>query len=251
MHHFFVNPSQVGEDEITIIGSDVNHMKNVLRMKEGEEVYISNGQGEDYICCITSVTADEIIARIVEKEFEGTELDVQLYLFQGLPKSDKMEWIVQKAVELGVHEIVPVATKRCVVKLDAKKEANKRKRWQTIAESAAKQSRRGLIPNVHECMSFRDAIAMAEPFTCKWIPYENFKTMDSAASMLEQIGQVQKGSKIAVFIGPEGGFEEEEVDYALEHGIQPVSLGKRILRTETAGLMMLSVLMFQREIKGN
>lgn len=244
MHHFFVSPDQIDEKYVTITGGDVNHIKNVLRMKIDEELLISNGQDKDYYCKIESISDDEIKAVILDEEFEGTELPTELYLFQGLPKSDKMELIIQKAVELGVKEIIPVATKRCVVKLDDKKEASKIKRWQAISESAAKQSRRIIIPEVSSVMSFKEAINRAKEFELGIIPYENFKDMTETKEVLKK---VQKGIKIGIFIGPEGGFEESEIQYALENGIHPISLGKRILRTETAGLAILSVLMFQLE----
>ena len=244
MHHFFVSPDQIDEKYVTITGGDVNHIKNVLRMKIDEELLISNGQDKDYYCKIESISDDEIKAIILDEEFEGTELPTELYLFQGLPKSDKMELIIQKAVELGAKEIIPVATKRCVVKLDDKKEASKIKRWQAISESAAKQSRRTIIPEISSVMSFEEAINRAKEFELGIIPYENFKDMKETREVLER---VQKGIKIGIFIGPEGGFEESEIQYALENGIHPISLGKRILRTETAGLAILSVLMFQLE----
>ena len=244
MHHFFVSPDQIDEKYVTITGGDVNHIKNVLRMKIDEELLISNGQDKDYYCKIESISDDEIKAIILDEEFEGTELPTELYLFQGLPKSDKMELIIQKAVELGVKEIIPVATKRCVVKLDDKKEASKIKRWQAISESAAKQSRRTIIPEVSSVMSFKEAINRAKEFELGIIPYENFKDMTETKEVLKK---VQKGIKIGIFIGPEGGFEESEIQYALENGIHPISLGKRILRTEPAGLAILSVLMFQLE----
>lgn len=244
MHHFFVSPDQIDERYVTITGGDVNHIKNVLRMKIDEELLISNGQDKDYYCKIESISDNEIKALILDEEFEGTELPTELYLFQGLPKSDKMELIIQKAVELGVKEIIPVATKRCVVKLDDKKEASKIKRWQAISESAAKQSRRTIIPEISSVMSFKEAINRAKEFELGIIPYENFKDMTETKEVLEK---VQKGIKIGIFIGPEGGFEESEIQYALENGIHPISLGKRILRTETAGLAILSVLMFQLE----
>lgn len=244
MHHFFVSPDQIDDKYVTITGGDVNHIKNVLRMKIDEELLVSNGQDKDYYCKIESISDDEIKALILDEEFEGTELPTELYLFQGLPKSDKMELIIQKAVELGVKEIIPVATKRCVVKLDDKKEASKIKRWQAISESAAKQSRRTIIPQVSSVMSFKEAINRAKEFELGIIPYENFKDMKETREVLKA---VRKGIKIGIFIGPEGGFEESEVQYALENGIHPISLGKRILRTETAGLAILSVLMFQLE----
>ena len=244
MHHFFVSPEQIDDKYVTITGGDVNHIKNVLRMKVDEELLVSNGQDKDYYCKIEAISDDEIKALILDEEFEGTELPTELYLFQGLPKSDKMELIIQKAVELGVKEIIPVATKRCVVKLDNKKEASKLKRWQAISESAAKQSRRTIIPEVSPVMTFKEAINRAKEFELGIIPYVNFKDMKETREVLEK---VQKGIKIGIFIGPEGGFEESEVQYAFENGIRPISLGKRILRTETAGLTILSVLMFQLE----
>lgn len=244
MHHFFVSPNQIDDKYVTITGGDVNHIKNVLRMKVDEELLVSNGQDKDYYCKIEAISDDEIKALILDEEFEGTELPTELYLFQGLPKSDKMELIIQKAVELGVKEIIPVATKRCVVKLDDKKEASKIKRWQAISESAAKQSRRTIIPEISSVMSFKEAINRAKEFELGIIPYENFKDMKETKEVLSK---VKKGIKIGIFIGPEGGFEESEVQYALDNGIHPISLGKRILRTETAGLAIVSVLMFQLE----
>ncbi len=244
MHHFFVEPQCVGEEEIRITGSDVNHIKNVLRMTNGEELLISDGQGKDYCCIITNLSDDEIVAKITEENAERTELSSKFVLFQGLPKSDKMELIVQKAVELGAYEIVPFKAKRCVVKLDDKKADSKIKRWQSISESAAKQSKRGIIPNVHEVMTFKDAVEYAKTFDISVIPYENFKDMAATREVMDKIGP---DMKVGIFIGPEGGFDSEEVDYAFQNGIHPISLGKRILRTETAGLAILSVLMFKIE----
>ncbi len=245
MHHFFVSPEQIDGEYVYISGSDVNHIKNVLRMKIDEELLISNGQDKDYCCKIESMDENEIKARIMDIDFEGTELPCEIYLFQGLPKSDKMEMIIQKAVELGAKEIIPVATKRCVVKLDDKKQESKIKRWQAISESAAKQSRRMIIPKVSNVMTFKEAIKYAsEQIELAVIPYENYKDMKETGAIL---AGVENKSKIAVFIGPEGGFEESEIDFAMENGVKPICLGKRILRTETAGLAILSVLMFRIE----
>lgn len=244
MHHFFVSPNQIDDKYVTITGGDVNHIKNVLRMKVDEELLISNGQDKDYYCKIEAISDDEIKALILDEEFEGTELPTELYLFQGLPKSDKMELIIQKSVELGVKEIIPVATKRCVVKLDDKKEASKIKRWQAISESAAKQSRRTIIPEISSVMSFKEAINRAKEFELGIIPYENFKDMKETKEVLSK---VQKGIKIGIFIGPEGGFDEQEVNQAEEIGAKPITLGNRILRTETAGLAILSMLIYNLE----
>lgn len=242
MYHFFVKPEQIGETLIRITGNDVNHIKNVLRMKPGELVLISNGIDRDYHCEIDSLSSDEVTARILSVDEEGTELSAKLYLFQGLPKSDKMELIVQKAVELGVYQIIPVATKRAVVKLDAKKEEAKVKRWNSIAESAAKQSKRIIIPEVTGVMPLKEAFAFAEGLDVNLIPYEHAEGMEGTRKELERI---VPGMSVGIFIGPEGGFEDAEIEKACEKDIRPVTLGKRILRTETAGLAMLSILMFQ------
>lgn len=249
MHHFFVSPMQIHEEsgEIQICGTDVNHIRNVLRMKVSERLLVSNGEGKDYMCEIQSFSEDAVLLTITDEVFEGTELKSRIFLFQGLPKSDKMEYIIQKAVELGVFQIVPVATKRSVVKLDEKKAESKRKRWNAIAESAAKQSRRGIVPEVMQVMSYKEAIAASASFTYRFIPYENFKDMKSTKELLDAIDHQVEGCDIAIYIGPEGGFEETEVAYAMEQGVQPVSLGRRILRTETAGLMLASVLMYKLE----
>lgn len=244
MHHFFVNPEAVGQETVTITGTDVNHIKNVLRMKPGEEVLLSDGQGHDFCCEIERLTEQEILAKIKDKTFEGTELPCEFYLFQGLPKADKMELIIQKAVELGVTEVIPVQTKRAVVKLDKKKEEKKLERWQAISESAAKQSRRGIIPRVNHVMTFLEALEYAGKFDINIIPYENFKDMTETKAVLAKIGP---NMKVGIFIGPEGGFEESEIELAMQRKVSRVTLGRRILRTETAGIALLSVLMFQLE----
>ena len=244
MQHFFVTPSQVKGDLIFIEGSDVNHMKNVLRMHPGEEVMISDGNNRQYLCKIKGYEEEEAILHIVEETGVDTELPSKIYLFQGLPKQDKMELIVQKCVELGVYQVVPVATKRCVVKLDDKKAKKKTERWQQIAESAAKQAGRGYIPEVHEVMSFKEALKYASSLDVVLIPYELAEGMKETK---EIISGIQPGQSVGIFIGPEGGFEREEVEMAIENGAKAITLGKRILRTETAGLTTLSVLMFHLE----
>ncbi len=244
MHHFFVTPECVHDNYILISGSDVNHIKNVLRMKSGEELLISDGAGTDYLCSVGTITDDSITADIINGEYGGTELNTRFYLFQGMPKSDKMELIIQKAVELGCFEIIPVQTRRTIVKLDKKKEDAKLKRWNAISESAAKQSRRSIVPKVERVMTFKEAIEYAGEFDINLIPYENYKDMTETKKVIDKILPNQK---VGIFIGPEGGFEESEVDFAVEHNVERISLGKRILRTETAGLAILSVLMFRIE----
>ena len=242
MHHFFVNPEQVEDGLIRITGSDVNHIKNVLRIRQGEEMLVSDGTGRDYLCQAEEIAGLEVTVRILETEEEGRELPSRIWLFQGLPKSDKMEFIIQKAVELGAAGIVPVSTRNTVVKLDPKKEEAKVKRWQAIAESAAKQSKRSLVPRVSGIMTLKEAFDYVESqgFSVRLIPYEHEAGMDGTKTELDAAGP---GQDIAVFIGPEGGFDEREIELALSKGVRPISLGRRILRTETAGLALLSVLM--------
>lgn len=246
MQRFFVETYQIEEENhcIHVTGADVNHIKNVLRMKQGEELWISDGGTKEYRCEIESLGDEEVLLHIIYAQEPDYELPNRIYLFQGLPKADKMELIIQKAVELGAYAIVPVETKRCVVKLDEKKAAKKTARWQQIAESAAKQSKRMLIPNVHQVLSFKEALKYAESMDIRLIPYELAKGMQETKEILAAIEQ---GQSIGIFIGPEGGFEEKEVEAAISEGAKPITLGKRILRTETAGLAILSVLMFQLE----
>ncbi len=245
MYQFFVEPGQIDVENrrVVIEGGDVNHIKNVLRMKAGEEIAVNNGQdGREYRCGIVSLHEDRIICQLRFIKEDSVELPVKVYLFQGLPKGDKMELVIQKAVELGAHAIIPVAAKRCVVRLDEKKARAKVLRWQGIAQAAAKQSRRGIIPAVSEVMSFEGAVKLASSMDVKLIPYELAQDMDKTRQLIESL---KPGQSAAVFIGPEGGFEEQEVELAKEAGIVPVTLGKRILRTETAGLAVMAWIMYQ------
>lgn len=245
MYQFFVEPHQICDKTVTIMGGDVNHIKNVLRMKLGEELSVSNGvDGKEYRCAIASFEEDKVICELRFIKEDGVELSSQVYLFQGLPKADKMELIIQKAVELGVHAVVPVATKRCVVKLDDKKAKSKIARWQSISEAAAKQSKRRIVPEVTQVMSFKEAIAYVKDFEVKLIPYELAEDMSKTR---EIINNLQPGQRIAIFIGPEGGFDESEVETAMNAGVEPVTLGKRILRTETAGFTVMSWIMYVLE----
>lgn len=244
MYRFFVEPEAVNDNSIIIEGSDVNHIKNVLRMKVGEEILISNGHDREYHCSIVEINNEEVIADIIDIDGPCRELPVKVYLFQGLPKGDKMEIVIQKMVELGAYEIVPVSTKRSVVKLDEKKAANKQKRWNLIAESAAKQSKRGIIPKVNPVCTFKQAIDMAKKLDMIIIPYEEAENM---AYTREIISKIEPHMSVGIFIGPEGGFEQEEMQMALDNDGKSITLGKRILRTETAGMALMSVLMFAME----
>ena len=205
MQRFFVTPAQVGEKEIYIEGSDVNHMKNVLRMKAGEELMVSDGNNWQYRCAVKEYLPEKAVLKITKKELVDTELPSKIYLFQGLPKQDKMELIVQKAVELGACQVIPVMTRRCVVKLDAKKAAKKVSRWQQIAESAAKQAGRGYIPEIRDVMTLEEALAFAGQLDVRLIPYELAEGMEHTRDV---IGKIMPGQSVGIFIGPEGGFEK-------------------------------------------
>lgn len=247
MYQFFVKPSGVREQEreIVITGADVRHIKNVLRMRIGERIAAVEEQtGRKYLCEIREIMKETIFCSIVSAEDAETELPAKIFLFQGLPKGDKMETILQKAVELGCFEVIPVICKRCVVKFEEKKGKSRVQRWKAIAEAAAKQSGRLAIPDVRELMTFSEALSYAADMDMKLIPYERATDMAGTKNVLESVKNVRE---IAVFIGPEGGFEETEIEKAKEAGVIPITLGKRILRTETAAITVMSWLMFLLE----
>lgn len=242
MAKFFVNPENVLETEIHILGGDVNHIKNVLRLPIGKEITICDRQGREFECIIKEINAESVTAQIINEKINDTEPAVDTILFQSLIKGEKMEFVIQKSVEIGVTKIIPIMTQRCVVKLESEKKLkNKIERWQKIAESAAKQSRRGIIPTVCMPMTITQALAYANTHTSiSCIPYEL-----EHACHIKTFLQPLKAETIGVFIGPEGGFTEEEVEDAVKNGVQAVTLGKRILRSETAGLFTLANIMYE------
>lgn len=242
MHRFFVDNCSDIKDNIIIDGSDVNHIKNVLRLRCGEHILVSNGNGMDYECSIVDIDTDTVTAKVLDVFKNAAELPVNITLFQGMPKQDKLELIIQKSVELGVREIVPVITKRSVVKIDEKKAGKKIERYNSIAESAGKQSGRGIIPEVKEFMTFKQAIEYAKTLEMNIIPYEEAEGM---AYSREVIKDIKNHKSLGIFIGPEGGFAKEEVELAMSMGAKCITLGNRILRTETAGLAVLSIIMFE------
>lgn len=242
MHQFFVPREQEGRDFITITGQDAHHIKNVLRMKPGEIVRVSSEGGQSYTCSILEL-GDGFVQLDILGDALQTELSGRIYLFQALPKGSRMEYIVQKAVELGVYEIIPVTMKYCVVKLDEKKSREKVKRWQAVAESAAKQSKRSQIPQVHPVLNYSDAVSYAMQCDRQFVPYENERGMKATKEALEQI---QAGESISVMIGPEGGFAPKEIE-AVRGRMQVISLGRRILRTDTAAVTAMSLLMMHLE----
>ena len=245
MNHFFAEPSDIRGNDIILRGDDYNHIKNVLRLKTDDVISVSDGVTDRaYRCHLDSLEDGFIRCRLDFIKEAGCELPVRVRLFQCLPKSDKMDHIVQKTVELGVYEIVPVSSKRSVVRLDEKKAGAKVKRWNAISEAAAKQSKRSHIPLVKDVMSFEEAVRAAKESDTALIPYELSSGFSLTRDILEGLSD---NKDIAVFIGPEGGFDEDEVALARQEGIIPVSMGKRILRTETAGPVFLAWLVYRFE----
>ena len=301
MYHFFVPKEQIDFENhrAYIEGGDYNHIRNVLRMHKGEEFSIGTGEDEnEYRVELADYKEDRVLLNILFVKQAGVESPVFSVLYQGIPKGDKMETIIQKCVELGVSGIVPVSCARCVVKLNDKKAADKIARWQAIAEAAAKQSKRAIVPEIFRPMTMKQAIEAAEKDEIKIIPYELTMGMDGTKEIFEKLGTVVKNAsrgttiegntegnteenteghseentegyseghtagnseekesgkrekpRMSIFIGPEGGFTEEEVKSATECGIVPISLGRRILRTETAGMNVLAWVNYKLEVE--
>ena len=242
MHRFFADERGVVQGAAYLNAEDAGHALRVLRLESGDEVELVCAPAR-YRAKIDSTEGGEVRLRVIEK-LRDTEARTRVTLYQGLPKADKMELIIQKAVELGAFQVIPVSMKRCVVKLDEKKADAKIKRWQGIAEAAAKQSKRGVIPTVAPVMSYVQAVKTASEMDLKLVPYELAEGMPQTKQLIES---ARPGQQIAIFIGPEGGFDPEEIRLATEAGIQPITLGKRILRTETAGFTTIAWLMYQLE----
>lgn len=243
MYQFFVEETQIENGRVCITGADYNHMKNVLRLKKKELFRVSTNAGMNYLCELEEFTEEGAIGIITGQETDNTELPGKITLFQGLPKGDKMELIIQKAVELGAAQIVPVRMKNCVVKLDEKKAKAKVTRWQAISEAAAKQSKRSRIPEICRVMDFKEALAYAQENTVNLVPYENEEGISAGKKALAEI---KPQDKVGIFIGPEGGFDEKEIELARQT-MTCISLGKRILRTETAAITALALVMMQME----
>ena len=247
MFNFFIEEGNRHNNCYLISGADFNHIKNVLRMKIGDEFLVSENNVSN-LCKIISFEGESVTAEIIEEKYQDTSLPVKIYLFQGLPKSDKLELIIQKAVELGVEGIIPVEMNRCIVKLDEKKKKNKTERWQAIAESAAKQSKRTIIPTVYNVMTYKEALNAASELDVFMVPYE---CKDEMKSTVNALSKIKKGMSVGILIGPEGGFELNEIDSAVEAGGLTISLGKRILRTETAAITAVGMCMLYAEMKIN
>ena len=244
MFNFFASDESRNGDCYYIEGNDLNHIKNVLRMKPSDRLLVSEG-GSSSLCEIESLDDSCAVVRIIEEDYQNTELPVEIHLFQGLPKADKMELIIQKCTELGVHKIVPCEMHRCVVKIEDKKKKSKVQRWQAISESAAKQSKRSIIPEIGDILPFSLLKEKVKDFDLFIVPYENERGMTATKETLDKI---ESGMKIGILIGPEGGFEEKEIEAMLAVGAIPLSLGSRILRTETAAITAVGMCMLHIEM---
>ena len=245
MYNFFVTSENKKDSRYFICGDDYNHIKNVLRMTVGEQFLVSC-EGVSDLCCLESIESDTVVAKIIKENYQNTNLPINIHLFQGLPKSDKLELIIQKAVELGVASVTPVAMKRSIVKIDDKKKKSKRERWQAIAEAAAKQSKRTLVPQVNEVVSYKEMITAAKNLDLLLVPYECAEGMTATKDALKQI---KSGMSVGIVIGPEGGFEQSEIDLACDAGGKIISLGSRILRTETAAIAATTMCMLYSEME--
>lgn len=253
MPKFFVKQEQIKEDKIIILGQDVNHIKKVLRGKIGDTLQICNNQsGENYLCNIENISNENILCKIKEKVEEKVEANIEVTIFQGLPKADKMEYIIQKSVELGVYDITPVEMKRCIVKLNEKDKNKKIDRWQKISEVAAKQCGRDIIPKVNNIINIENVCDLIQKYDIVLVAYENEKEN----TLKEQIKNIKENiiknknnikTKIGVLIGPEGGIDIKEIEKMKENDAKIITLGKRILRTETVALNILSIIMYELE----
>ncbi len=243
MYNFFIEPNNKTEKGYQICGSDYNHIKNVLRMKVGDSLLVSC-ENKTHLCRIEEFADQMVVLFTLKENYLDTNLPIEICLFQGLPKSDKLELIIQKTVELGVSQIIPVEMARSIVKIDRKKASAKTERYNAIAESAAKQSKRTHIPTVTEPITFRTMLEMIKDFDLLIVPFESKNGMDDTKMALSKIN---KGMKVGIVIGPEGGFEQSEIDFLTDKGALIVSLGKRILRTETASILSVGMLMLHAE----
>lgn len=243
MFNFFVDGDNRKNDKYFISGADFNHIKNVLRMNVGDTLLVSCNNSSD-LCKIILFESDTVVAEIVEKNYKNTNLPIEIHLFQGLPKSDKLELIIQKAVELGVTSITPVAMKRSIVKIDEKKVKSKTQRWQAIAEAAAKQSKRNKIPQICYVMPYSKMLESAKQLDLLLVPYE---CADGMGATKQALKEIKSGMSVGIIIGPEGGFDQKEIEAAIQSGGKIISLGSRILRTETAAITAVAMCMLYSE----
>ncbi|MBQ6991844.1 MAG: 16S rRNA (uracil(1498)-N(3))-methyltransferase [Clostridia bacterium] len=244
MPKFFVKEEQIEQEKITIIGEDVNHIKNVLRLKVDDDIEVCDTDTtKNYICGIKNINNDNIECIILKEKESEAESNIEIHIFQGLPKADKMELIIQKSIELGAKEIVPVEMDRCVVKLDSKSSIKKVERWQKISEVAAKQSGRDLIPKIKEVTNIKKICNLISNYDIVLLAYEGEKE-NFLKTELRNLKN-KENLKIGIIIGPEGGITTEEVNYLKENGAKVITLGNRILRTETVALALTSIIMYE------
>ena len=248
MPKFFVTNEAIKENKIEIKNKDVNHIKNVLRKKQGENLIIcNNDNSKNYLCEIAKIEEEKIQLKILEELQSNSESNINVSIFQGLPKADKMELIIQKSVELGVYDITPVEMKRCVVKLNEKDKIKKLQRWQKISEVAAKQCERNIIPKINDIVSIKNICKLCCEYDIVIVAYE-YEKENKFKYELEKLKNMKKNNiKIAVLIGPEGGIDKEEIELLKENNAKIVTLGNRILRTETVALNVLSNIMYEFE----
>ncbi|MFV0441078.1 MAG: RsmE family RNA methyltransferase [Lachnospirales bacterium] len=245
MQRFYVKEKDINNNTITISGDNFKHITKVLRMKIGNEIYCSYNK-MDYICAVSSIEDDYLTLIILDILENDTEPKNYIHLYQGLPKQDKLEYIIQKSTEVGVSEITPVETSFCISKIN-KKSKDKNKRLQKIAENAAYQCGRGVVPKVNEPINFKEMLLADFSSSLNIIAYEKEETTN-LKKLLNCI-DIEHFEKINVFIGAEGGFAPEEIDRLKYHGFKTITLGKRILRTETAPIVLISNLIYELELE--
>ena len=246
MPKFFVKSNQIKEDKIVILGEDVNHIKNVLRLNVNDNIQICDmDTAVNYTCGINKISNETIECNIFNQIDSEAESDIHINIFQGLPKSDKMELIIQKSVELGANEITPIEMKRCVSKIEEKSKCKKLERWQKISEVAAKQCGRDIIPKINQITDIKNICNLTSEYDIVLLAYENEKQNTLKSELLKIKNKTKEKLKIAVIIGPEGGIDEKEVSLLKENGAKVVTLGKRILRTETVAFTLISIIMYE------
>lgn len=246
MQKFFIEESQIENDKIVIIGEDVKHISSVLRMQKGEQILIGSKETlETYLTEIEQIEKEKVVAKIIEKLDTQTESNVEIDLYQGLPKADKMELIIQKTTEIGISKVIPVDMVRCIVKLDEKDAKKKIERWQKVAEGAAKQSKRSKIPEIKNKIKIKDLENIISQYDAFIVAYEeeNEVTLKQELKKLRE----QEKYKIGILVGPEGGITKEEIEKLTSYNAKVVTLGKRILRTETAPIVLTSNIIYELE----
>lgn len=246
MYKFFVREEQIENKQINIVGDDVNHIKNVLRLEKGEKIYVCDKEtSKSYMCKLIEYDKDKVECEIVKEILDTTEANTYIHIFQGLPKADKFEFIIEKCTEIGVKEITPVVMKRSIVKLEEKNKIKKLDRWKKIAEVAAKQSKRDSILKVNNVINFQNVFEMVKDYDILLVAYED----EEESTLKHVLGKLKdrQNLKVAVIIGPEGGIDANEINLCKENGFIVITLGKRILRTETAPIVISSNILYELE----